>query len=292
MTWRASLAAAIFLLLLVSAILLMRRNEPPRIESAASNTAQESLPLETPPPPLGRAELIEASARAADAEARGVPAPPDLYQLAGRRFVLRLAFGCTVAAPASDPAPLQARYDAERETLRATVTPEVWTDAPFVRAAAGAAFEAAEGFWISRPWTRVAGCPPPAASEPTRAAGDPAPPSSGGRAREDAAATTPVAAPPETLGIVELFEPGSRRAARRNGRPYELVARLSREELDRGRGLRLVLEGRLAPLSARRPIVCRSEDADRPPLCLIGAEIERVAVTDGLGEHVFAEWRD
>lgn len=293
MTWRASVAAGIFLLLLVSGILLMRRDAPTRFESTASNTVQEPLPLEAPPPPLARAELIEAAARAADAEARGVPAPPDLSQLAGRRFVLRLAFGCAGAAPAGDRAPLQARYDAESETLRATVTPEIWTDAPFVRAAAaGTAFEAAEGFWISRPWLRVAECPPPPASGPPPTADDPAPPPSGARTSEDSAPVTPVAAPPETLGIVELFEPGSRRAARRNGRPYELVARLSREALDRGHGLRLVLEGRLTPLSTERPIVCRNEDADRPPLCLIGAEIERVAVTDGRGEHVFAEWRD
>jgi hypothetical protein len=94
----------------------------------------------------------------------------------------------------------------------------------------------------------------------------------------------------ETLALAELFEPGSRRAARRNGRPYELVARVAPGEIDLPSGFRLIVGGRLQPLSEGGPMACRVLDIYRPPLCFIAAQFDRVAITDGSGRRILAEW--
>jgi hypothetical protein len=299
MTWRALVAAGIFLALVVAGILLIRRDEAAPSQAEIRPQTQPPSSLTTPLPPLSRAELIDAAARAADAAARGVAAPPDLDQLTGRRFVLKIAFGCTGRDRAGRAGmSLSWSYDAQAETLRVAVTPQVWTEAAPVRALAqGVEFEAAEGFWISRPWVRTADCPPSTQPQATT----PSPPSSEGAEKTHAPLGTSQpgfvalpAAPPggETLGIVELFEPGSPRAERRNGRAFELVSKVAPGEVDLGRGLRLVLEGRLAPLSQGGPVACLAQHADAPPLCLIAAEIERVAVADGSGQRLLAEWTD
>lgn len=291
MNWRALLAAGIFLGLLVAAVLMVRREEPLEVETASSSPAQEPPPLSAPQPPLTRADLIDAAGRAADAHARGVPPPPDVHALAGRRFTMRIPFGCAGPGSTESQASLSWTYDSEQETLRATVTPEVWTETNLVQSvASGVPFEAAEGFWISKPWIRTGECPR-SPSRPIEADAEESP-MPGPPVGEAVATEAPDPAPPETLAIVELFEPGSRRAARRNGRPYEVTAKIAPGDLDLGGGLRLVIEGRLAPLAGGGSIACRSEDADRPPLCLILTEIERVAVTDASGERVLGQWTD
>jgi hypothetical protein len=244
-----------------------------------------------PTPPLARADLIEAAARAADSTARGVPAPPDLRALAGRRFMMKIPFGCGGTVQAGSA--FEWRYDADNQNLRASITPQAFTASALVGdLARGQAIEAAEGFWISRPWLRVGDCPS-ASSPPMPGTGEGAQvsvPESPSVASPDPVSSQPSAR--ETLGIVELFEPGSRRAARRNGRPYELVARIGPGEIDLASGLRLVLEGRLASTANEAPIACRSGGFERPPTCLIAAEFERVAVTDGSGQRVLAEWEE
>ena len=293
MTWRALVAAGVFLALIVAGMLLLRREDQPRVEPVPPRLPGKAPPLVVPPPPLARAELIDAAARAADAEARGVPVPPDVHQLAGRRFVLALPFGCRGPAPERAGAPFGYRYDAEAETLRVVVTPQVWTDAEFVRAIVGAVqFEAAEGFWITRPWIKVDACPRAAGRSADGAPSDTATPAESAEEPPAAADETERQTAPGTLGIVELFAPGSRRSSRRGGRSYELVERVSPGEIDLASGLRFVVEGRLERLANGSPIGCWSASPDRQPLCLIAARVDRFAVTDASGRNVLSEWRD
>lgn len=307
MNWRALVAGGVFIALLIAAVLIARPEKAP-IEELP-------VPARLPPPPvaaapvlpLGRAELIDAAARAADAHARGAAVSPEDSKLVGRRFTLQLPFGCTGSAEADSEAPLRWSYDPAEGTLRVSVTPNVWTDAAPVRAAAqGVEYEASEGFWIERPWLRTADCPlvPQAQPQPTEQV-DPANESAVAAANEnsptpavasDNAATAgeetanAPAPPRKTLALVELFEPGSRRAARRNGRPYTVVTNIVPGEIDLSKGLRLVVTGRLAPLRQGTAIVCTGTLIDERPLCMIGAEVDRVAITDASGSRILGEW--
>lgn len=183
--------------------------------------------------------------------------------------------------------------------MRVWVTPNVWTDAAPVRAAAeGLEYEAAEGFWIERPWLRSGDCPvSPQPSESIDLAAEPVEGNQSGpevTTNEAGPAADPTASPPvaarKTLALVELFEPGSRRAARRNGRPYTIVTKLAPGEIDLSKGLRVVVTGRLAPLRQGAPVACNGTLIDERPLCLIGTEIDRVAITDASGQRVLGEW--
>jgi hypothetical protein len=292
--WRPWIAGGVFVAILIAAILIVRQPQPEQVEVTPPPWSKAPAITSPPPPSLTRADLIDAAARAADAYATGSPSPGEIAALAGRRFTLHLPFGC--GGPAEDSeAPAQWTYNAEAGTLRAKVTPEVWTDDAFVRSIAGETFEAAEGFWISRPWIRRGDCP---RIEPGSAGPQAESAEGGNSAAVEAEPESPSAdasAPPalvETLALIELFRPETRRASRRNGQPYELVRKLALAEIDLQRGLRLVVDGRLAELREGQSIACGGNGNERPPLCLIGAQIDRIAITDASGEHILAEWTD
>lgn len=295
-TWRPWIASGAFLAILAAAILIVGGPQPAKVENTQAPPRPET-PVIVPPPPLSRSDLIDAAAMAADAYGLGRAPPQGNAALVGHRFTLRIAFGCAGPAGKDGGTPAGWTYDAEEETLRVSVRPEVFTDADFLRQAVGAAqFEAAEGFWISRPWLRTGDCPAiPAAAKKL----------DGSRVREDAQADDKAgdeasgneqqkgepSAPEKrkVLALVELFEKGSRRAARRNGKAYQAVVRISRSAIDLEHGLRLLVEGRLAALREGQPILCDG-DGDQQPQCVIGAQIDRVAVTDASGKRVLAEW--
>jgi len=255
------------------------------------------LPAPVAAPPVERADLLDAAARAADASASGAPSPPENAGLIGRRFRLVLPFGCGGAQP-PEAANASFDYDAEAGTLRVEVRPEVWTEAGFLREiAAGRTFEAAEGLWIRRPWIRSAACPARPEPAPAQGAGDMTAAATPPAARREELGGTPPAPssarsqpPAETLGLVELFDADAPRSARRNGRPYELSVKVAPGQIDLSKGLRLVVEGRLIELEAGQPIACRQPDPAERPLCLIGAERTRTAITDVAGGRVLAEW--
>ena len=103
----------------------------------------------------------------------------------------------------------------------------------------------------------------------------------------------PVGAPPPaaaplapTVGLVSTFEAGDSRLQQRGTRPYEVVRKA---ETPPSESFRLTLEGRIVD-DAGGPVVCRSDDPDRPPLCLVRVELDRVAIEGAAGE-LFGEWR-
>lgn len=282
-SWRTWTAAGIFVALVAAGVVITRpaAETPPAEAPKAAPTATPIVPAIVPRPllPLTRADLVDAAAQAASRFASGEPAPAS--ELPGRRFVLNLPFGCDGPAADLKAVPTGWSYDQDSGTLRAKVTPETWTDAPVLKAiAGGAAFEAAEGFWIARPWQRSETCPAKAAApqpSPTATA-TPVPTATPGAARQ-------------TLGLVELFEPGAKRQERRNGRPYQAVQTVEPGELPLDRGLRLVVEGRLVALAEGQAIGCWSPSPDQRPVCLINVRFDRIAITGPTGDHLLAEWK-
>lgn len=288
-----------FIALLAGAFLVLRPDNNGQPPKNGPTPAPQPPTLPAPKPPLGRAELIEAAARAADAYATGQAAPAANAELAGRRFELVISFGCD--GPRESDEDAFWTHDEERETLRVSVAPENWTDDETIRAMAGAlSFEAAEGFWISRPWIRTGGCPspPPASADTdgTDAESGEEPATKAERSNPEAEVVEPregeEVAPGRRLAVVEFFAPGSRRAARRGGRPYTLTANIAPGEIDLARGLRLLVEGRVSALPDGQPVVCSGDTREGPPLCLISVSISRVAITDASGQRVLSEWAD
>lgn len=88
----------------------------------------ETRPLPLPAPPMSLSALAAAAGQS--------PA-----SLVGRRFLVRVPFGCEEAAPG----PLTATFDAAERTLRLRAQPHVWT-AQALSLAQGQA-DAVEGFW-------------------------------------------------------------------------------------------------------------------------------------------------
>lgn len=274
--WRTWTAALLLLALPSLGYLLIRSEAPTEVSDPAVRTPapQPALPPKPAEPVrptiLGRADLIAAAGKAAAAYAAQRTPSAENIALAGRRFVLRLPLGC--GGPAEDAKELGSagwHYDAETQTLRAQVAPEVWTDTPWARAASSQPFEAAEGFWITRPWARVETCPAlPVVASPDQAAA------------------------PQTLGIARFFEPGSSRAAQRDGEPYRVSKKVVPEQAPGPGGLRLLVEGRLSVDPSRQPIGCWSANPDTRPVCVFNASFDRIAITDASGQTVYSEWRD
>jgi hypothetical protein len=285
---RGWIAAGVFVALIAGAILLVRPSPAPEPARPVADKPAKTAPIELPPPLLERRALIEAAAEVADAAATGRSPPPAVAALAGRRFLLVVPFGCN--GPGSE-GPLSWTYDEGREALRVRVTPQIWSEDERVKALAGTLdYEAAEGFWVARPWIRSGDCP--VGSSPVSPAGEAAIAGKSAAPPEQPKQDAAPSAQSETLGLIQFFEPGSRRAARRNGRAYTLSERLKAGEIDLARGLRLVIEGRLAALPSGQPVVCHVVDGRQRPLCMINAAIDRVAITDASGARLLAEWTD
>ncbi len=274
--WRAW-TAAILILVLPFVVYLLIGSETPDAEpkAAVASPAAQATTTAAPvrpaaPSTLGRADLIEAAQRAADAYAARTAAPATNVGLAGKRFSIRLPFGCGGPAPRPDDLGAAGwHYDPQTETLRAQVSPEDWTEAHWARAASGQPYEAAEGFWIARPWSTSNECPAPAA----------------GISPDQAAAL-------QTLGIARFFEPGSSRAARKSGDAYRFSKKVSPENAPGVQGLRLLIEGRLSVDPSRQPIGCWSANPDARPICVFNTRLDRIAITDPSGGTVFSEWTD
>lgn len=228
-------------------------------------------PQLAPPPALTRAGLVAAAAAAASTYAGGPEPAADARPLIGRRFRVVLPFGCDgPREPGTEPSAWW-EYGPERRTIRISVRPEIWTESAIARDLGGADVEAVEGFWIPRPWLASDACPTP---------------------RTDPLAAATPAPSPQTVGLATLFEEGGSRIVRRGDRPYEVVLNAPDDEpMPAPQGYRLVLEGRVVGFEGGEPIACRSASADQRPVCLVGVEIDRVAIRDPANAAVLGEWR-
>ena len=275
--------AATAIVIVVAATFFQPKPAPPPKAQPAPSTAPTipaaSAPAKTepvvaaPPPPLFRHDLIDAAREAASDFASSGKQQEGSDALVGRRFVLRVAFGCGGLSDQSVTGQLSAVYDAQKGTVTLTAAPSVWTTLPLIQDLPDlSSIEAVEGFWIPRPWMYDETCP---------ARTDGPPP----------VTPTPPQAP--TLGLAQIFPAGGSRLVQHAANPYQYTRKISADETDiLSHSYYLQLEGTLSGFADGRALHCWSEAADHAPICLYAATLDRVAFTDADSGEVLAIWTD
>lgn len=241
-------------------------NQAPEVEASPAAADKPVLLA------IGRSDLIDAIALAADATAAGRPLPDANRQLVGRTFTFRLPFGCN--GPASQELPSWAgwTFDQSRQTLKLSAAPERWGEAGWVKSIAGdMAYEAVEGFWIERPWTSSEKCPV------------------GGNGSNE---TSEAVVDRPTVGIAQFFAPDTPRTFQRRSRAYSHTIRLRDSEEIEGQSYHLYVSGRVTGFADGQPIHCWQETPDIRPVCLMAVEFARIAFEDSPGANILAEWRN
>lgn len=220
-------------------------------------------------PILGRAELLDAAAAAADAYAAGRPGPAANAELVGRSFEVEVPFGCYGPAPEESSQRLRWSYDLDDQALRVSVLPEDWSGVAWMTALAGDDIEAVEGFWLPRPWSRSGGCPP----------------------AELRMVLPPISpAPQQSVGLAQFFSADGSRAGVRAGRPYEFVEKMRVEAVQGAEGFRVRLTGRVAAMANGQPVGCHSQGAELRPTCIVAIELERLSIVNPVTGDRLAEW--
>jgi hypothetical protein len=302
----------------VAAALLLLAGCQPQAEETANNLAapanaaepDKQFSLPRPAAPLSREQLLMAVVRAQSAHALGEDDRTVQSELDGDRFELRIRFGCGEAPVEPVPGNLQVSRDEEARRFDVSAAPDVNLEDPVVAALAGETVEAVEGFWVPRSWLLRPGCAPAPAVAPPAAEAAPeeeeAKAKGAVRARtgsrtaaREPIVPTPAAAPAgpvpaasviPRVGIAQFFTENDSRLQRRNERAYSAVVRASETEPAGTQGYDLVLTGRLRADADGRVIRCASPDAARAPVCLLGAEFDRVAIEDVERTRVLAQW--
>lgn len=221
---------------------------------------------------LDRTDLIALAAAAADAAAAGRDPGSEIAQADGRRFELRLPFGCTGPAGENDAAPMRWSYDSKATALKIFVDPLAWTAQDWWPADVANRVEAIEGFWVARPWTSSEACPE-------------------GGERPAAAGTEPVMLPGQTLALGQIFFADGGRSGRRNGKPYEAVVRVAEDRLDASGGFRVRISGRIVRAGGVGPVLCRQPAGpEQRPICLVSVVMDEVAVENPVSDATLATW--
>ena len=237
---------------------------------------------------LGRADIIRLANEAADA-ASGGPAIVD--SLDGRRFAIRIPIGCGGPAQGGSTGP--ASYAVDDGVLRITIQPQDWTALPWVKSETSRRqLVAAEGFWIPRPWTRSETCPAPtavpAAIDPETEPTDPK--TTASPIDQVVAAPPPVAA--SGLGIAVLFDSESSRVGQRQGRALKATIPIDPADPDAAKGLTMVLTGRVARWpGGTDTVLCNAARPYDRPACLVGAELDSIAIENSRTGARLSDWQ-
>lgn len=277
------------------------RQQPDSADRNPVENAVANLPsVPRPSPPLDRAALLSAVAQAASATAAGAELPGELRALAGRRFEMRIRFGCRGPSNAADNGWLRWSFDPESRRVRVYARPTISKAEPLVAKLPGEQeFEAVEGFWIPRPWLLQPVCPAAAAIETVaeRPGPDPEPEQAAPRLDRPAAPGDDKAEEPgdpvprwPRIGIAQFFTSTDSRTGRRDNRAYEATHALSEGQAIGSQGFNLVLSGRLRSVPGRRVIECVASNADSPPECILSAEFQRVWIEQPETGEVIAQW--
>lgn len=240
--------------------------DPPTEAPEPPRPAPRAVPA--PVPALTRADIVSAAAQAASEFAVTGKVATDA--LAGRSFLVRIAFGCAGAATADATRTGLAGWSptAGGTDIKVQLEPADWSQAAFMTPEASAKWEAVEGFWIPRPWLAAETCPRVA----TRAA------------------PAGTAASPQSVGLAAVFERGGSRLGRRDGRAYSFTIR-GRDDAPAvaPAAFSLVLAGRIAAFADGRSFACTASGPDQRPVCVAAVQLDRVAF-EGDGETL-TEWQ-
>ena len=177
-------------------------------------------------------------------------------QLRGRKFSVRIRFGC----PGVTNPDRSWSYDDKKQVLRVKVRSTLTSDGLPKSDLLAKDYQGVVGFALARPWLLSAGCPAPGFD--AVASGEPA------------------------ILIAQLFTDADSRVQRPQ-RDYELTKAIEPNEQP-GDGLDLLLSGRLAELADGRPIHCAAQAG--APACLVSARIDRVAIENPASGELLGEW--
>jgi hypothetical protein len=250
--------------------------------TAEASTSAPPIPGVGALEPVGRAELLVAAGAAADQTAAGNALPASNLPLKNRSFELRLPFGCRGTTVGNWG---EWRLDPGTRVLRVSFRPQNWGSDPSFRAAAnGTAYDAAEGFWIERPWTRSEDCPAEAGAG---ASPPPAATPEGGPASLSQAAMPE----PQTLALVQYFSPEAPRTMRRGNRPYTFTAKQPADDASPDRAFRARVTGRIVGFGDGQPVHCVTRAPARQPLCIVAVEFTKVILEDAATGETLEEWR-
>lgn len=256
----------------------------PTAEENITNELVQPTPLPVADSLIDRERLLTFVARAASAYAAGADNSEADRALDGRRFEVRLRFGCGQPAVGEDVSGWA--VDGGSKTLRLKAVPDLSFDDPLIRSLAGReGVEAVEGFWLKRPWLLTDACPAPRASD----AKVPPPKSQPGNPPIEQE-TVQIAPRAPRIGIAQFFTTTDSRARRRSARPYETVKPLENGSELGAAGFNLVLSGRLTAGPAGRVIACGSASIDTWPDCIIFADIDQVRMERPEAREVIADW--
>lgn len=255
---------------------LLGRSTTERAPVAAAPAPAAPAPKEAAEPVssgvLGRADLIALAAAAADDAAAGRAPGPAIAEADGRRFELRLPFGCEGPASEEGAEAMRWRYDSEAGVLRIRVDPVAWSAGDWWPAESAPGVEAVEGFWIARPWTSSEACPPAGAG--------PA-----------AAGTEPVTLPGQSLAVGQIFSAEGARGGRRDGKPYEAVVRVEEGKVQAGQGFQVRISGRIARAGGLGPVRCRQPGGpEQRPICLVSVVMDEAALENPASGETLATW--
>lgn len=235
------------------------------VESASESAGAPREPLQ----PLGRLALLAANNRAADATAAGASLPEGNRNLVGRSFSINLPIGCSQIQRKTTDAWSSWSYESNGRAIKLSARVENWSQSEWVRQLAqGLDFEAAEGFWIERPWTASEHCPKPAGDD-----------------RAFGGSETP------TFGLVQFFAKDSPRSFQRGSRPYAFTLRARNSSVE-DRSYSLALDGRIGAFADGQPIHCYQPQPNLRPVCLMAVEWDRVAFVEAPYGNVLTEWQN
>ncbi|MCP5411364.1 MAG: hypothetical protein H6924_04410 [Alphaproteobacteria bacterium] len=270
---------------MVAAILLLvlfRQQEPPkpaarrRPHRHRKSRARRPRPpggAHAAMPPLDRRALIDgARASGAALAATGELPPPDAA-LGGRKFAIRIPFGCNGLQIGASPSQASLSYDADNKSMTLSAQPNVWTQLSLVQGLPNLDdIDAVEGFWIPRPWSYSDSCPPRV---------------------EYPAVVTPTPPTAQTLGLARFFGKGDSRVLQHADHPFTFTRKLPDGDLSAlNHGYILLLSGRIGSYQDGRALHCWMEASDHHPICLYSVIFDHIAFEDASTGETLAEWNE
>ena len=283
---RSPLSAGLAAGLSCAALLAGCGRDQPGGQTATLNNIVQQLPsVPVAEAPLDREALLLAAMRAASAFAAGADDSVEQRRLAGKRFELRLRFGC--GGPDAADEGRGWRFDAKQRTMRLKVAPDISGDDPVAAAIAGDAFETIEGFWLRRPWLLTAVCPAAPATVQAEADAPAKPKPEAATVAEAAPAAIPMG---RRVGIAQFYSESDSRTARRRNRAYESTAVLAADEQPSPKGYDFVLSGRVRMLPDRRAVACVADGPQVPPSCIVSVHVDRAWIERADNRKLIAEW--